>query len=164
MPVRETTSPIPRSAFDAASSRLKSFPILTITGPRQSGKTTLSRLLAPHLPYLTLEDPDTRAYASEDPRGFLRQVHEGAILDEVQRCPSLFSYLQGVVDAEKRFGQFILTGSSQFDLIQSIEASVEAQVGSCCNAVGEDAEQSGQTGFYDLDYVCVCASVVRLPV
>jgi predicted AAA+ superfamily ATPase len=117
-------SPIPRLAFDAASSRLKSFPILTITGPRQSGKTTLSRLLAPHLPYLTLEDPDTRAYASEDPRGFLRQVQEGAILDEVQRCPSLFSYLQGVVDAGKRFGQFILTGSSQFDLIQSINQSL----------------------------------------
>ena len=101
MLARETTDPIPRLAFEAASSRLRSFPILTITGPRQSGKTTLSRLLAPHLPYLTLEDPDTRAYASEDPRGFLRQVPEGAILDEVQRCPSLFSYLQGVVDAER---------------------------------------------------------------
>lgn len=124
MPASETASPIPRLAFDAAFSRLKSFPILTITGPRQSGKTTLSRLLAPHLPYLTLEDPDTRAYASEDPRGFLRQVYDGAILDEVQRCPSLFSYLQGVVDAEKRFGQFILTGSSQFDLIQSINQSL----------------------------------------
>ena len=124
MLARETTDPIPRLAFEAASSRLRSFPILTITGPRQSGKTTLSRLLAPHLPYLTLEDPDTRAYASEDPRGFLRQVPEGAILDEVQRCPSLFSYLQGVVDAEKRFGQFILTGSSQFDLIQSINQSL----------------------------------------
>jgi predicted AAA+ superfamily ATPase len=124
MSVRGSASPIPRSAFDAAISRLRSFPILTITGPRQSGKTTLSRLLAPHLPYLTLEDPDTRAYASEDPRGFLRQVHEGAILDEVQRCPSLFSYLQGVVDAEKRVGRFILTGSSQFDLIQSINQSL----------------------------------------
>ena len=121
---REPNAPIRRLAFDAAVARLKSFPILTITGPRQSGKTTLSRLLAPHLPYLTLEDPDTRAYASEDPRGFLRQFNEGAILDEVQRCPSLFSYLQGVVDAQKRFGQFILTGSSQFDLIQSINQSL----------------------------------------
>lgn len=124
MLARETTDLIPRHAFEAASSRLRSFPILTITGLRQSGKTTLSRLLAPHLPYLTLENPDTRAYASEDPRGFLRQVRDGAILDEVQRCPSLFSYLQGVVDAEKRFGQFILTGSSRFDLIQSINQSL----------------------------------------
>lgn len=118
------SSLIPRRALDAASARLKSFPILTITGPRQSGKTTLSRLLAPHLPYLSLEDPDTRNYALEDPRGFLRQVHDGAILDEVQRCPSLFSYLQSLVDEEKRFGRFILTGSSQFDLIQSINQSL----------------------------------------
>jgi predicted AAA+ superfamily ATPase len=124
MSLREATAPIPRLAFDAACSRLKGFPILTITGPRQSGKTTLSRLLAPHLPYLSFEDPDTRAYASEDPRGFLRQVSDGAILDEIQRCPSLFSYLQGMVDAEKRFGRFILTGSSQFDLVQSMNQSL----------------------------------------
>ncbi len=117
-------NPITRTAFAAARERLASFPILAITGPRQSGKTTLSRLLAPHLPYLSLEDPDTRAFAKEDPRGFLRQAADGAILDEVQRCPSLFSYLQGVVDADKRLGRFILTGSSQFDLIESITQSL----------------------------------------
>ena len=124
MTARNSATPIPRTAFDAASARLKSFPILTITGPRQSGKTTLSRLLAPHLPYHSLEDPDTRIFANEDPRGFLRQVESGAILDEVQRCPSLFSYLQGSVDSSKRLGQFILTCSSQFDLIQSITQSL----------------------------------------
>jgi predicted AAA+ superfamily ATPase len=97
---------------------------LTITGPRQSGKTTLSRLLAPELPYLSLEDPDTRVFATEDPRAFLRQVADGAILDEVQRAPELFSYLQGVVDADRRMGRFILTGSSQFELIGSITQSL----------------------------------------
>ena len=85
--------PIHRSAIHAARERLAGFPILTITGPRQSGKTTLSRLLAPELPYFSLEDPDTRAFATEDPRAFLRQAAGGAILDEVQRAPELFSYL-----------------------------------------------------------------------
>jgi uncharacterized protein len=116
--------PIPRIAAAAARERLAGFPILTITGPRQSGKTTLSRLLAPDLPYLSLEDPDTRAFATEDPRAFLRQVSGGAILDEVQRAPELFSYLQGIVDAERRVGRFILTGSSQFELIESITQSL----------------------------------------
>jgi predicted AAA+ superfamily ATPase len=115
---------IPRIAASAARERLAGFPILTITGPRQSGKTTLSRLLAPHLPYHSLEDPDTRAFATGDPRAFLRQVADGAILDEVQRAPELFSYLQGVVDSERRMGRFILTGSSQFEIIGAITQSL----------------------------------------
>jgi len=115
---------IPRIASAAARKRLAGFPILTITGPRQSGKTTLSRLLAPALPYFSLEDPDTRALATEDPRAFLRQISDGAILDEVQRAPELFSYLQGVVDSDRRMGRFILTGSSQFELIESITQSL----------------------------------------
>jgi len=116
--------PIPRIAADVARERLAGFPILTITGPRQSGKTTLSRLLAPQLPYYSLEDPDTRAFATEDPCAFLRQIADGAILDEVQRAPELFSYLQGVVDADRRMGRFILTGSSQFELLGSITQSL----------------------------------------
>lgn len=115
---------IPRLAIEAAQKRLAGFPVLTITGPRQSGKTTLSRLLAPHLAYLSLEDPDTRAFAKEDPRAFLRQLAEGAILDEIQRAPEIFSYLQGVVDADSRMGRFILTGSSQFELIGSMTQSL----------------------------------------
>jgi uncharacterized protein len=118
------SSPIPRLAMATARARLAGFPILTMTGPRQSGKTTLARLLAPHLPYFSLEDPDTRAFARDDPRAFLRQAEDGAILDEVQRVPDLFSYLQGIVDADGRMGRFILTGSSQFELIQSITQSL----------------------------------------
>jgi predicted AAA+ superfamily ATPase len=117
-------APISRIITETARQRLAGFPILSITGSRQSGKTTLSRLLAPDLAYLSLEDPDTRAFATEDPRAFLRQVTDGAILDEVQRIPELFSYLQGVVDADRRMGRFILTGSSQFELIESITQSL----------------------------------------
>ncbi len=116
--------PIERIATSAARERLAGFPILTITGPRQSGKTTLSRLLAPQLPYFSLEDPDIRSFAREDPRGFLRQATDGAIIDEVQRVPEIFSYLQGVVDSDRRMGRFILTGSSQFELIESITQSL----------------------------------------
>jgi predicted AAA+ superfamily ATPase len=121
-------SPIPRMAAEAARKRMAGFPILAITGPRQSGKTTLSRLIAPDLPYFSLEDPDTRALATEDPRAFLRQASNGAILDEVQRAPELFSYLQGVVDADRRMGRFILTGSSQFEVIESITQSLAGRV------------------------------------
>jgi predicted AAA+ superfamily ATPase len=122
--VRGSSDSVGRIAASAARRRLAGFPILTITGPRQSGKTTLSRLLAPHLPYLSLEDPDTRSFAREDPRAFLRQVSEGAILDEVQRVPELFSYLQGIVDSDRRMGRYILTGSSQFEWIESITQSL----------------------------------------
>jgi uncharacterized protein len=114
----------PRVAQDADLKRLKSFPILTLTGPRQSGKTTLARMLRPSFAYYSLEDPDTRAFSMEDPRGFLRQFSGGAIIDEVQRHPDLLSYLQGVVDASGEMGQFILTGSSQFELMESISQSL----------------------------------------
>jgi len=129
MPVVSATSdPIPRMLAAVARERRKGYPVLVISGPRQSGKTTLARLIAPELPYFSLEDPDTRAYAMEDPRGFLAQATDGAILDEVQRCPELFSYLQGIVDADQRMGRFLLTGSSQFELISSITQSLAGRV------------------------------------
>ena len=128
-PAPTLAHPIPRHALAAAEARLAGYPVLTITGPRQSGKTTLARLLAPEKPYFSLEDPDTREFATSDPRGFLRQAAGGAIMDEVQRCPALFSYLQGAVDADPRPGRFILTGSSQFNLIESITQSLAGRTG-----------------------------------
>lgn len=95
-----------------------------ITGPRQSGKTTLARSAAPNATYLSLEDPDTRSFANDDPRGFLSHLGPQTILDEVQRSPLLFSYLQGVIDADPRPGRFLLTGSSQFEMLDSITQSL----------------------------------------
>ena len=115
---------VPRQMLAVAEQRLQSYPVLTITGPRQSGKTTLSRLLRADARYLSLEDPDVRAYATEDPRGFLTESGDTVILDEVQRVPELLSYLQGIVDADRTPGRFILTGSSQFELIQSVTQSL----------------------------------------
>ena len=100
------------------------YPVVTLTGPRQSGKTTLAKSLFFDKPYVTLEDPDTRLYAADDPRGFLAQYAEGAILDEIQRAPELASYLQGIVDADPRPGRFILTGSHQFELMTQVSQSM----------------------------------------
>jgi len=100
------------------------YPIVTLTGPRQSGKTTLVRALFPDHAYLSLEVPDVRRLALDDPRGFLGGLSRGAILDEVQRAPELFSYLQGLVDDDPRPGRFILTGSQNFLLMRSISQTL----------------------------------------
>ena len=105
------------------------FPVVAITGPRQSGKTTLVRELFTDKPYISLEDLDQYQFALEDPRGFLNQFKEGAVLDEVQRCPGLFNYLQGIVDSDGRNGMYILTGSSQFHLNRQISQSLAGRVG-----------------------------------
>jgi len=118
-----------RSAFPTALRLAQGFPVLAITGPRQSGKTTLVRTLFADKPYVSLEDPEERSFADSDPRGFLARFPQGAILDEVQRCPDLFSYLQGVVDKRKRLGEFILTGSQQFGLMSNISQSLAGRVG-----------------------------------
>lgn len=102
---------------------LRYFPIVTVTGPRQSGKTTLIRSMFSHLPYYSLENPDTRALAISDPVAFLSQHSDGMILDEVQNVPELLSYLQGIVD-EHRDRKYILSGSSQFKLQNSITQSL----------------------------------------
>ena len=115
---------IPRQLKSVAEDRLRSYPVLTITGPRQSGKTTLARLLRPEAHYVSLEDPDVREFATQDPRGFLADAGNEAIIDEVQRVPDLLSYLQGIVDSGNRMGRFILTGSSQFELIESVTQSL----------------------------------------
>jgi len=118
-----------RHAADTLRQLARGYPVLAITGPRQSGKTTLARAVFSDKRYVSLEDPDQRAFADEDPRGFLDRFPDGAILDEVQRCPALFSYLQGRVDADRRMGQFVLTGSQQFGLLAQITQSLAGRVG-----------------------------------
>ncbi len=102
----------------------RQYPVVTLTGPRQSGKTTLAKSVFPDKPYVTLEDPDTRRFAIDDPRGFLTGLRGGAILDEIQRAPELSSYLQGMVDADPSPGRFVLTGSQQFELMQGVTQSL----------------------------------------
>ncbi|HOO71821.1 MAG TPA: ATP-binding protein [Spirochaetota bacterium] len=102
----------------------KGYPVITITGPRQSGKTTLAKYIFHAKPYVSLENPDTREIAENDPRGFLHQYQNGAILDEVQRTPHLLSYLQQIVDEKKTPGHYILTGSQQFGLLSGITQSL----------------------------------------
>jgi hypothetical protein len=102
----------------------RDYPVVTVTGPRQSGKTTLVRATFPRHRYASLEDPDTRAFATEDPRGFLDQFRSRVILDEVQRVPDLFSYIQGIVDRVDRPGQFILSGSQNFLLLHRVSQSL----------------------------------------
>lgn len=99
-------------------------PVVTVTGPRQSGKTTLCRNTFPNKAYANLEAPDVRDFATSDPRGFLAELPDGAILDEIQRVPELTSYLQPLVDEDPRPGRFILTGSQQFEVMTTITQSL----------------------------------------
>lgn len=102
----------------------RKFYSITITGPRQSGKTTLCKTVFPNHSYVNLEDIDVRAFAENDPRGFLEQFPGGAVIDEVQHVPDLLSYLQVMIDEERIPGHWILTGSQNFSLLESISQSL----------------------------------------
>jgi len=119
----------PRIAAKTLQRLAKGFPIVGITGPRQAGKTTLARKHFADKAYVSLENPDNLDFAQTDPRGFLSQFPHGAVLDEVQRCPSLFSWLQGLVDEAQIMGQFILTGSQQFDFRAGISQTLAGRIG-----------------------------------
>lgn len=106
------------------------YPVVTITGPRQSGKTTLCRNTFPEKQYFNLEDPALRQFVKNDPRAFLGGINEcGAVIDEIQRVPELTSFIQPVVDENPRKGQFILTGSHQFELVESVNQSLAGRTG-----------------------------------
>lgn len=109
------------------------FPVVALVGPRQSGKSTLSKMLFPTYEYVSLEEPDVRLFAENDARRFLASVSmgEGVILDEVQRVPTLLSYIQGIVDTQKRPGFFILTGSQNFLLHAAITQTLAGRVALC---------------------------------
>jgi predicted AAA+ superfamily ATPase len=103
---------------------VNSFPVVTLTGPRQSGKTTLLKHLFPKMEYISLENPDILMLAKNDPVGFLNNLKSSAILDEVQKVPELLSYIQGIVDEVNDSGMFILSGSQQFNLMSGITQSL----------------------------------------
>ena len=115
---------IARQAAPRILRLLQGFPIVTITGPRQSGKTTLVRALLPGKPYVSLEAPSQREFARTRPAEFLRQFPAGAVIDEAQNAPELFSQMQGVVDASGTMGLFVLTGSQNLSLLSNVTQSL----------------------------------------
>ena len=115
---------IPRHAAPRILRLLQGFPVVTVTGPRQSGKTTLVRTLLPDRPYVSLEAPAQREFARHRPAEFLRQFPDGAVIDEAQQAPELFSEMQGVVDAAGRMGLFVLTGSQNLSLLSRVTQSL----------------------------------------
>jgi uncharacterized protein len=120
---------ITRDAATRLADLARYYPVVSVTGPRQSGKTTLCRAAFPGLPYVSLEPLDVREFATADPRGFLASLPAGAIIDEAQRAPDLFSYLQTEVDRDPTPGRFVVTGSQQLGLMASVTQSLAGRTG-----------------------------------
>ena len=123
---------IPRHLATTVERAAAQYPVVSVNGPRQSGKTTLLREAFPHHRYVSLESPDDRAFALEDPRGFLGRFDGPVILDEAQRAPDLFSYIQTIVDDDPAPGRFLLSGSRNFLLMRSISQSLAGRVRLTC--------------------------------
>ena len=120
---------IQRNLEKTSKSLFSKYPVLTILGPRQSGKTVFVKNAFPEKPYENLENPQTRDFALSDPKGFLSQYPDGCILDEIQRAPELTSWIQVLVDEKHENGMFILTGSSQFNLRETVNQSLAGRTG-----------------------------------
>lgn len=148
----------------------KYFPVITVTGPRQSGKTTMLKHIFPHLHYYSLEDLDTRSFAMEDPVRFLHLHEDGMILDEVHNYPELLSYIQGIVDEQPQ-KKFVLSGSSNFALLKKVSQSLAGRSGvfelmplSIEEVKGQieyvdDADQLLYQGLYPA--VCSCKNIPK---
>lgn len=153
-----------RNSKSAIDTFLTKYPIVAVTGPRQSGKTTFLRGQFPSYQYVNLENIDVRKFALEDPNGFLKLYNRYVIFDEVQRVPELFSYLQTKVDEDKLMGQYILSGSQNFHLLQNITQSLAGRVAlfkllpfdlqemNSANWLSEDYSVNLQRGFYPALY------------
>lgn len=118
------TTYIPREISGCIKETMKMYPVVTLTGPRQSGKSTLLKHLFPEFAYVSMEDPDIRAIALNDPRRFLETYSENVIIDEAQKTPEIFSYLQTHVDKTDKTGMYILSGSHNFLLLQDLSQSL----------------------------------------
>jgi predicted AAA+ superfamily ATPase len=134
------------------------YPVLTLTGPRQSGKTTLARATFPGHAYVSLEDPDARQFARDDPRGFLGRYTGPVIIDEAQRVPDLFSYIQRAVDHDPSRGRFVLTGSHNFLLMQQVSQSLAGRCGVLHLLPFSRAELEGQAPAAPTDAASLFAS------
>lgn len=119
---------IKRQIASSIEAMMGKYPIIAVTGPRQSGKTTLLRSMFPEYRYVSMEDEPTRVFATEDPVGFLKRYDSKVIFDEAQKTPRLFSYLQGIVDSSGVMGQFVLSGSQNFQLMHNITQSLAGRV------------------------------------
>lgn len=146
---------IERTLANEIRKRINQYPILAVTGPRQSGKTTLLKELFPDYKYVSLENPDIRSFALEDPNGFLTQYDGPVILDEVQRVPELFSYLQTMVDESGKMGQYILSGSQNFHLIKNITQSLAGRV-ALFRLLPLDTQELEQAGKLPENYLEAC--------
>ncbi len=140
----------------------KSYPVVTLSGPRQSGKTTLCRATFPDKPYFNLEAPDIRQFAADDPRGFLAAIPQGAILDEIQRVPELTSYLQPLVDDDPSPGRYILTGSQQLHVRETVSQSLAGRTALLTLLPFDCAEVSTFHDIVDIDELILKGFYPRL--